>query len=100
MHENQTSTPDTITSDDDPIGTRDWEGPIPTRRRRESAPTVRKAEASLRASVRSIERAVRARPLAVVGAAFGLGALAGLALRGSVGRGILVELARGLSRLA
>jgi hypothetical protein len=98
-----TLTSDALTSNDDPMGTRDWEGPIPTsvptRRRREKSSGLRRAGASFQSSLKRIEREVQARPLVVIGAAFGLGALAGLAVRGSIGRALLGAVARGLSKL-
>lgn len=94
---------DATTSEDDPMGTRDWEGPIPTsvptRRRREQPSTLRKARVTFGTTVRSLEREIQARPLVVIGAAFGLGALVGLAIRGSAGRAVLGAVATSLAKL-
>ncbi len=84
---------------DDDIGTRDWEGPIPgvapTRRVR-PAKLVR-ARARVDRAMQRLAAAVRARPLMVTGAAFGVGVIAASALRSGTSRMLLLAVARKLT---
>ena len=84
---------------DDDIGTRDWEGPIPgvSPAYPMRASKLVRARARLDSAMQRLTTAFRARPLMVVGAAFGAGVIAASALRSGTGRVLLLAMARKLT---
>ncbi len=87
-------------ADDDPMGTRDWEGPIPAvTPRTRPQPLARRSpvRALVRSAMALVRREMRVRPFVVLGATLGVGVLAGVAVRSTMGRALLLSVAKGLT---
>jgi hypothetical protein len=93
-----------VIREDDEIGDRDWEGPIPgvtpARTARGAKHALgRRTASAFGSAVQWIETEVQTRPFAVLGAALGVGLIAGAAIRSATGRALLLTMARKLTKL-